>query len=71
VWTINDKTQRLRLTWTEKGGPAVQAPSRRSFGTRMMASLGQQLSGEVQLAYQPTGFVYMLDVPLSALTLKP
>jgi two-component sensor histidine kinase/ActR/RegA family two-component response regulator len=71
AWTINEKAQRLGLTWTERGGPAVQAPTRRSFGTRMMASLGQQLSGEVQLAYHPTGFVYALDVPLSALTLKP
>jgi two-component sensor histidine kinase len=71
AWRINVKTQRVRLTWTEKGGPPVQAPTRRSFGTRMMASLGQQLSGEVQLAYHPTGFVYTLDVPLGALTLKP
>jgi two-component sensor histidine kinase/ActR/RegA family two-component response regulator len=70
AWTIDDKTQRLRLTWTEKGGPAVEAPTRRSFGTRMMGSLGQQLNGEVQLAYLPTGFIYTLDVPLSALTVK-
>jgi two-component sensor histidine kinase/CheY-like chemotaxis protein len=70
AWTLDDKTQRLRLTWTEKGGPAVKAPTRRSFGTRMMGSLGQQLNGEVQLSYLPTGFVYMLDVPLSALTMK-
>jgi two-component sensor histidine kinase len=70
AWTIDDETQRLRLTWTEKGGPAVQAPSRRSFGTRMMGSLGQQLSGQVDLAYQPTGFIYTLDVPLSSLTVK-
>jgi two-component sensor histidine kinase/ActR/RegA family two-component response regulator len=70
AWTLDDKTQRLRLTWTEKGGPAVEAPTRRSFGTRMMGSLGQQLNGEVQLAYLPTGFVYVLDVPLSALTMK-
>jgi two-component sensor histidine kinase/CheY-like chemotaxis protein len=70
AWTIDDATQRLRLTWTEKDGPAVQTPSRRSFGTRMMESLGQQLNGQVQLAYQPTGFVYMLDVPLSSLTVK-
>jgi len=70
AWTVGDKAQRLRLTWTEKGGPAVEAPTRRSFGTRMMASLGQQLNGEVQLAYQPTGFVYVLDVPLVSLTTK-
>jgi two-component sensor histidine kinase len=70
AWTIDSETQRLRLTWTEMGGPAVEAPTRRSFGTRMMGSLGQQLNGEVQLAYQATGFVYTLDVPLSSLTAK-
>ena len=70
AWTIDDKTQRLRMTWTEKGGPAVNAPSRRSFGTRMMGSLGKQLSGEVQLSYQASGFLYVLEVPLSSLTVK-
>jgi two-component sensor histidine kinase/DNA-binding NarL/FixJ family response regulator len=69
-WMVDDATQRLRLKWAEKGVPAVAAPTRRSFGTRMMGSLGQQLNGEVDLAYQPTGFVYMLDVPLGSLTLK-
>jgi two-component sensor histidine kinase len=68
-WMVDDATQRLRLKWAEKGGPAVAAPTRRSFGTRMMGSLGQQLNGEVELAYQPGGFVYMLDVPLGSLTL--
>jgi two-component sensor histidine kinase/CheY-like chemotaxis protein len=70
-WTIDTSTGRLRLTWTEKGGPAVTEPTRRSFGTRMMGSLGQQLSGEVRLAYQPDGFVYVLDVPLASLEVKP
>jgi two-component sensor histidine kinase len=59
--------QRLRLTWTERGGPSVQRPTRRSFGTRMMESLGQQLNGQVQLSYEPSGFVYFLDVPLSSI----
>jgi two-component sensor histidine kinase len=66
-WAIDDKKQRLRLTWTEKGGPTVEEPTRRSFGTRMMRSLGQQLNGQVQLAYERTGFIYALDVPLSSL----
>jgi two-component sensor histidine kinase/ActR/RegA family two-component response regulator len=69
-WRIDDEAQRLILTWVEKGGPPVAAPTRRSFGTRMMGSLGQQLSGQVDLAYQPSGFVYTLDVPLSSLTAK-
>jgi two-component sensor histidine kinase len=67
VWTIDEEKQNLRLMWAEKGGPAVVAPMRRSFGTRLMGSLGQQLSGEVQLAYEPTGFIYSLHVPLSSL----
>jgi two-component sensor histidine kinase/CheY-like chemotaxis protein len=70
AWIVDEETQRLRLNWTEIGGPAVQAPSRRSFGTRMIGSLGQQLKGKVQLEYLPTGFVYTLDVPLSSLTVK-
>jgi two-component sensor histidine kinase/DNA-binding NarL/FixJ family response regulator len=65
-WRTDKQTQRLRLSWTERGGPPVEPPARRSFGTRMMESLGQQLNGEVQLAYRPTGFVYALDVPLAS-----
>ena len=67
AWTIDEEKQRMRLTWTEKGGPPVQRPTRRSFGTRMMESLGQQLKGRVQLTYDPSGFVYFLDVPLRSI----
>ena len=67
-WTIDADTRRLLLIWREEGGPTVQAPTRRSFGTRMMGSLGQQLKGEVHLAYDPKGFSYKLDVPISSLT---
>jgi two-component sensor histidine kinase len=66
-WTID--AERLRLTWTEKDGPPVHPPTRRSFGTRMIETLGKQLDGDAHLTYEPTGFVYTLDVPLS--TLKP
>jgi two-component sensor histidine kinase len=67
-WTINEETHRLRLAWTEIGGPPVQTPTRRSFGTRMMGSLGQQLNGSVALEYRTSGSVYTLDVPLISLT---
>jgi two-component sensor histidine kinase len=70
-WAIDDQTQRLRLTWSESGGPPVAPPKRRSFGTRMIGSLGQQLNGEVQLAYESSGFIYTLAVPLSSLSEKP
>jgi two-component sensor histidine kinase/CheY-like chemotaxis protein len=66
-WKIDADKQRLQLTWSEKNGPPVHAPIRRSFGTRLIGSLGQQLKGEVQLAYHASGFVYVLDVPMASL----
>jgi len=68
TWTLDPKSRRMHLTWTEKNGPVVQAPERRSFGTRLIETLGKQLKGDVQLTYLPTGFVYAIDVPLASLT---
>jgi len=70
VWTLEPKTQRLRLQWTEKDGPAVRTPDKRSFGTRLVETLGKQLKGDVNLSYERTGFVYSFDVPLASLTSK-
>ena len=67
AWTIDEVKQRLHLVWTEREGPEVAPPKRRSFGTRMMESLGQQLNGQVRLTYEPGGFVYSLDVPLGSI----
>ena len=69
TWSVI--ADRVRFDWVEIGGPLVSQPTRKSFGTRMMSSLGQQLRGKVELDYRPTGFAYTLDVPLDALTVKP
>src|SRR6202035_1008260 len=68
AWTLDPKAQRLHLTWTENNGPAVRAPEKRSFGSRLIETLGKQLKGDVRLTYEPGGFVYALDVPLASLT---
>lgn len=67
AWTVDEPAQRLRLTWTEKNGPAVQPPARQSFGTRLIETLSRQLKGNVRLTYEPGGFVYAFDVPLASL----
>jgi two-component sensor histidine kinase len=64
AWTLDPKTQHLHLTWSEKNGPLVLAPTKRSFGTRLIETLGRQLKGGVQLTYEPGGLTYALDVPL-------
>jgi len=66
AWTADGS--RLHLSWSEKNGPMVHAPTKLSFGTRLIETLGKQLKGEVQLTYAPDGFVYRLDVPLASLT---
>ena len=68
VWTVDQSTQRLHLTWTEKNGPVVQPPAKRSFGTRLIETLGKQLRGDVQLTYASRGFSYTFDVPIAALS---
>jgi two-component sensor histidine kinase len=67
-WTLDQQAQRLHLTWTERSGAAVRPPERRSFGTRLIETLGRQLRGDVQLTYERTGFVYTFDVPMASLT---
>lgn len=58
---------RLKLTWTETGGPAVSQPSRRSFGSRLIRRLAEELNGTADMHYEPSGLIYRLDVPQSAL----
>jgi two-component sensor histidine kinase len=64
---VDEKARRYKLTWTEKDGPAVREPTRRSFGTRLIDRLAAQLQGVARLQYEPAGLVYELDIPLEAL----
>ena len=68
AWTVDPTSQRLHLKWIEKNGPAVRAPDKRSFGTRLIETLGRQLKGDVELTYEPSGFAYVFEVPLASLT---
>ncbi|WP_052003592.1 HWE histidine kinase domain-containing protein [Microvirga sp. BSC39] len=66
-WTL-DRTQeppRLHLTWEESGGPSVQVPTRRGFGTRLIErSLALDLEGDVRIAFAPGGVTCTVDAPL-------
>ncbi len=59
---------RLRLRWTESGGPPVPPPTRRGFGVRLLEKgLAGELSGVVRLAYDQSGLVCAMTLPLAAL----
>jgi len=51
-----------------EGRAGSPASGKRSFGTGLIDTRGKQLKGEVTLTYQPSGFVYALDVSLASLT---
>jgi two-component system CheB/CheR fusion protein len=73
VWRIDDSggEPQLSLTWTERGGPAVAKPTRRSFGTVLIEQgLGPQFGSSATLAYEPAGLVCMVVAPLNAIEEK-
>jgi PAS domain S-box-containing protein len=59
--------RRLRLEWSEQGGPPVAPPARRGFGSRMIErGLASELGGTVALEFRPEGVRCLVDAPLPA-----
>jgi two-component sensor histidine kinase len=66
--TVDDAGQTFRLKWVEGGGPTVNVPTRRSFGTRLIEhSFPNQLQGVAELTFEPSGVVCVLDIPVASL----
>jgi two-component sensor histidine kinase len=56
----------LKLRWKERGGPPVEPPIRRGFGTRLIERiLAQDLGGEARIEFVPAGIVCMVDTPVA------
>ncbi|HEV7635110.1 MAG TPA: sensor histidine kinase [Bradyrhizobium sp.] len=56
---------KLRLIWTEAGGPPVVAPVRRGFGSRLIErSARDQLGGEATVDFLPRGVLCTLTCSL-------
>lgn len=66
-WTCEatPEGRRLILRWQEKGGPRVEPPSRKGFGSRMIEQgLAHELQGTVELVYPPDGVVCTMNIPM-------
>jgi PAS domain S-box-containing protein len=54
----------FHLSWTERGGPSVVSPTRRGFGTVVIAAVPEaQLDAQVSLDFPPSGVVWRLKCP--------
>jgi two-component sensor histidine kinase len=64
--TADDGARRLHFKWSERGGPPVEPPARRGFGSRLIEKgLAQELRGEVRLVFEPAGLACLIDAPLA------
>lgn len=58
--------QRFTLSWRETGGPLVEPPSRRGFGSLLIErSLRSYFRGSITMNYDPSGLVFTIDAPLA------
>jgi len=72
VTKVDSAKEQLRLTWTERGGPPVQAPTRRSFGMKLIETgFVGQLSGAAKVSFDPAGVACWFDIPLMSIQIKP
>jgi PAS domain S-box-containing protein len=63
-WQLQQGT--LDLQWQESGGPPVQPPLTKGYGTRIiLASVVQQLSGSATFDWQSTGLRFAMSIGLS------
>ncbi len=69
-WSVmgTDKDARFDLRWEERNGPPVTPPTRKGFGTALLAGAGTfDLTSKSELKFEVHGFIYELSAPLSAM----
>jgi two-component sensor histidine kinase len=67
-WTLKGEPphRRLELVWIETGGPRVDPPRRRGFGSRLIErSITGELRGRIRVDYRPKGLSCLIEIPLS------
>lgn len=62
VWKLQDDY--LHLTWRESGGPSVEQPSKKGFGSKLIErGLAYELNGEVTQDFLPEGLQCRINFP--------
>ena len=63
-WEITGSA-RLVLHWKEKGGPTVERPQRRGFGSRLIEhGIAHDMAGRADWDFAPEGLTCRIEVPL-------
>jgi two-component system, chemotaxis family, CheB/CheR fusion protein len=67
-WRVNNGSDPIELVfdWREKGGPRVEPPGRKGFGSELLErTLVFEFKGKTTLAYDPTGLHCTIAIPLN------
>lgn len=68
AWDVVEKPDGpyLVINWTERDGPAVTAPQREGFGSRLLDRvLGPQIGGDIKISFDSEGLTAIIEAPLS------
>lgn len=62
-WEILPGNDRLRIVWQERGGPVVQPPRTRGFGTTVIdRMIRTMLDADVRLEFAPEGLSWAIEI---------
>jgi two-component sensor histidine kinase len=65
---LDGKDPKLEISWVESGGPAVDEPTRRGFGSTLIEqSVVRDLAGTVDKRFAAGGLECSMTVPLGRL----
>ena len=67
AWRIDGKKDRAMLTidWIETGGPPVQEPTRKGFGSRLIERALRGENGAAKMEFNPAGLRCSMTIPLA------
>ncbi|MBR0793786.1 DUF4118 domain-containing protein [Bradyrhizobium jicamae] len=57
----------FQFAWTEVGGPPVEAPRRRGFGSSILSGMAKRFAQNVDMDYRPEGLTYELQASLASI----
>jgi two-component sensor histidine kinase len=67
AWEFQPESDRLRVEWEERGGPPVEPPRHKGFGSRMIErGLKVDLEGAVLLEYRREGVACTIEFTLTS-----
>ena len=70
AWDLGETVPgRFRFEWKELGGPPVEPPRKRGFGSRLVEEgLGQDIAAEVHLRFASEGLECTIEAPVKEIT---